>query len=143
MDKIIALADYQNMISPGCHPAKGQFVVTGTTCGDNSIRLGYCVQVRKGRGQFGSDMIFLRHADGTINTHENQCYLRMTDVQVHLARSIFSLMPEDEDYSRGYCCCGKIREVGFVIENSGSVPTPDRPFVITVSREVQNFETGT
>lgn len=135
MEEIIALADYQNMISPGSHPEKGQFVVTGTTCGDNAIRLGYCIQVRKGRGQFGSDMVFLRHPDGTINTHENQFYLRMTDVQVQLARSIFSLMPENEDYSRGYCCCGKIREFGFVGENSDSVTTPDHPFVITVSSE--------
>ncbi|WP_308814838.1 plasmid protein [Serratia marcescens] len=135
MEKIISLVDYQNMISPGNHPSKGQFVVTGTTCSDNAIRLGYCVQVRKGRGQFGSDMIFLRHPDGTINTHENQFYLSMTDEQTLLARSIFSIMPENEDDSRGYCCCGKIREVGFIVENSGSVPTPDHPFVITVSSE--------
>lgn len=135
MEKIIALADYQNMISPGSHPAKGQFVVTGTTRGDNAIRLGYCIQVRKGRGQFGSDMVFLRHPDGTINTHENQFYLSMTDVQIQLARSVFSIMPEDEDDSRGYCCCGKIREFGFVVENSETVPTPDHPFVITVSSE--------
>lgn len=135
MEKIISLVDYQNMISPGNHPSKGQFVITGTTCGDNAIRLGYCVQVRKGRGQFGSDMVFLRHPNGTINTHENQFYFSMTDEQTRLARSVFSIMPENEDDSRGYCCCGKIRELGFIVENSGSVPTPDLPFVITVSSE--------
>ncbi|HEI8868333.1 TPA: plasmid protein [Serratia odorifera] len=130
--QVIGLVDYNKMINPSAHPAQGQFVVTGTTSGDDSKRLGYCVQVRKRRGQFGSDMVFLRHYDGSLCTHENQFYFAMTDEQLGLARSIFTFQPEAEDYSLGFRCCRKILEVGFVIENSASEPMPDSPFLITV-----------
>lgn len=135
--KILELADYQNMISPMTHPAQGQFVTTGPSSGDNSKRLGYCLQVRKRRGQFGSDMVFLRHADGSISTHENQCYIALIEEQFDLATSIFTVLPRDEDYSLGYRCCGGIREIGFVIENSDSTPIPDVPFTITVYDQVK------
>lgn len=133
--KVISLVDWQHMIMPGRYPAQGQFVVTGGVLGggDEAKRIGYCVQIRKGRGQFGSDMVFLRHPDGALITHENQCYIGMTEEQERLARSIFTVLPEDEDYSNGYRCCGKIEEVGFIIENSASEPTPDQPFTIMIS----------
>lgn len=115
---------------------QGCMVVTGAQVGtrDRERLLGYCVQIRKGRGQFGSDMVFLRHTDGSLVTHENQSFFLMTEEQELLAKPLFRELPEDEDYSHGYNCCNKVREVGFVIENSASVPTPDTSFAITVTR---------
>ena len=133
VELILAQVDYDNMIHiAGGHPMEGQFVVTGPTSGGNENRIGYCVQVRKGRGQFHSDMVFLRHIDGTIITHENQCYIGMTKEQERLARSIFNKLPENEDHLQGYRCCGNVLEIGFVIENSVSEPIPDHPFTITI-----------
>lgn len=60
---IVDAADYQRMISHNQNPAFGQFVVAGYNGGPAESRLGYCVQVRKKVGQFGSDIVFLRHAD--------------------------------------------------------------------------------
>ncbi|CAM3961697.1 hypothetical protein [Serratia silvae] len=38
----------------------------------------------------------IRHPDGALITHENQCYIGMTEEQERLARSIFTDLPEDE-----------------------------------------------
>jgi hypothetical protein len=67
-------------------------------------------------------------------THENQGFFLMTAEQELLARPLFEELKEDEDYSHGYLCCDKVQEVGFVVENSASVPSPDTPFAITVTR---------
>lgn len=115
---------------------QGCMVVTGLQLGerDSERRLGFCVQIRKGRGQFGSDMVFIRHTSGKLTTHENQGFFLMTPEQESLARPLFEDLPEDEDYSHGYLCCNKVQEVGFIVENSASEPSPDTPFAITVTR---------
>lgn len=131
IEKIIAMRDPGSMIFKDLKYL--QFVITGmNTDGDLAKRVGYCVQIRKKRGQFGSDMVFLRHADGRLTTHENQSYYAMTPQQEALARQIFDILPEDEEIEKGYMCVDKVHEVGFVIENSASKPSPDTPFSITI-----------
>ncbi|EBU5085886.1 plasmid protein [Salmonella enterica subsp. enterica] len=130
--RIVELADYQRMIRHPGNPAQGQFVVTGPNFKDDSARVGYCVQVRKHVGQFGSDMVFLRHVNGSLTVHENNCYIVMNAEQEALARSVFDVLPEDEEYDKGYRDCEKVHEVGFVVENSASHGTPDIPFAITI-----------
>lgn len=139
--QIIDMCDYTRYVS-GLSSAliqkltQGCMVVTGLQAGarEQERQLGFCVQIRKGRGQFSSDMVFLRHTDGKLITHENQGFFLMTPEQEALARPLFEDLPEDEDYSHGYLCCNKVQEVGFIVENSASVPTPDTPFAITITR---------
>jgi hypothetical protein len=132
--QVLALTDYTKGMYGDRHPAQGQMVVTGQQVGGSTEgRIGYCVQIRKNCGQFGSDMVFLRRPDGGLTTHENQGYYPMTDEQEKLARSLFAELPEDEDYSEGYLCCGKVHELGFLIDHSKSTPTPNTPFNLTVS----------
>lgn len=131
---IVELNDFQRMIGFSGHPEKGQFVVTGPNFQGDHARVGYCVQIRKSVGQFGSDMVFLRHANGSLTTHENQCYCAMNAEQEELARAIFEVLPEDEDYVLGYKDCEKVHEVGFLIENSSSCGTPDAPFAIAITK---------
>lgn len=132
---IIALTDYSHGMLIDKHPQQGQFVVTGPQVG-NALegRIGFCVQVRKGIGVFGSDVVFLRHMDGNLITHENQAYFAMSEEQEGLARSVFESLPEEEDYSCGYRCCNKVHEIGFVIENSKSSPAQVAPVMITVEQ---------
>lgn len=96
----------------------GQFVVTGPIYPRRAVhcQIGYCVQIRTGAGQFGSDVVFLRHADGILTTHENQSYTLVPDEHVHLAQNLFTMLPEDEDFSQGFACTEGIREYGFIIE---------------------------
>lgn len=137
--RIVELNDFERMISYDNTPGQGQFVVTGPNFQGNHARVGYCVQIRKRVGQFGSDMVFLRHANGSLTVHENNCYCGMDAEQEKLARAVFEVLPEDEDYELGYSDCAKVREVGFLIEKSQSRGTPDASFsmVITKRREAQ------
>lgn len=130
---IVDAADYQRMISHNNNPAFGQFVVAGYNGGPAESRLGYCVQVRKKVGQFGSDIVFLRHASGTLTAHENNCYVAVTEEQEALARSVFKLLPDDEEPEKGYSDPAGVHETGFVIEDSASKASTGGPSVaITV-----------
>lgn len=142
LQSITALNDYKNLIRHDSHPEQGQFVVTGPNCGGDIDRVGYCLQVRKGVGQFGSDMILLRHAGGNITVHENQCFFAMNAVQEELARAVFTVLPEQEDYAGGYKDCEKVHEVGFIIEHSASRGSPDTSFSIMImkQKEVSDVE---
>jgi hypothetical protein len=130
---VLEMTDYSKELFGGARlPTQGQMVVTGLHNLSIEKRLGFCVQIRRGCGQFGSDMVFLRHPDGSLTTHENQAYFPMSEKQETLARTLFSDLPEEEDYTHGYSCCAKVHEVGFLIENSKSQPTPNTPFSLTV-----------
>jgi len=132
--QIVALTDYGLSLNFDDKPIEGQFVVTGPQMGGApERRIGFCVQIRKGRGQFGSDMVFLRHPSGILVTHENQGYFAMTEEQERLARPLFDSLPEDEDYSQGYKCCQKVHEVGFVIVDSASQPSPVSTSMMTIT----------
>ncbi|MGR6773625.1 plasmid protein [Pectobacterium brasiliense] len=132
--RIIILNSFQRMIRPSSKLEQGQFVVTGPNFQGDDMHVGYCVQVRKGVGQFGSDIVFLRHSSGSLVAHENQCYGAMNAEQEGLARSVFEVLPEDEEYELGYSDCDKVHEIGFVIEHSNSLGTPDVPFVIAIKK---------
>jgi hypothetical protein len=139
LKQIMALTDYRRRMKdlakaegPGC------FVVTGPQPGWNPLKhVGYCVQVRKQCGQYRSDMVFLRHPDGSLTTHENQSFFAMTAEQEVLAREIFEVLPEDEDFSQGFSCTDKIREIGYVIENSASKASSGHSTVMMTTTEAQ------
>lgn len=133
--QILDLTDYSLGLNCGKHPGQGQLVITGLQAGGVlERRIGFCVQIRRQRGQFGSDMVFLRHPDGMLVTHENQSYFGMTTEQEALARPLFTDLPEDEDYTQGYRCCAKVHEVGFIIEESASQPSPATPTLLTLTQ---------
>jgi hypothetical protein len=104
-------SDAAKHLTPGC------LVVTGPQEQEPNIerRLGYCVQVRLGRFGHDSDEVFLRQTDGTLVSYENQHFYRMTPEQEALARPLFAILPETEDYQRGYSCVDQRHEAGFII----------------------------
>ena len=104
-------SDAAKHLSPGC------LVVTGPQerAPNAERRLGYCVQVRLGRFGPDSDEIFLRQTDGSLVSYENQYFCRMTPEQEALARPLFAMLPESEDYAGGYSCVDEQHEVGFII----------------------------
>lgn len=126
-----------SMITEGAKLQKGQYVMTGHIVGAEVLqrRIGFCVQVRLKRGQFRSDMVFLRHPDGNLVTHENQFFWALTDEQLERAILLFSDKAEDEDYEHGYRCAGGVHEKGFLVSDSDSTPAPDTPFSIIITQE--------
>ncbi|EOZ8645426.1 hypothetical protein ACQWTT_001177 [Acinetobacter baumannii] len=125
LKQIISMLDKESrMVDSDCIQ-QGQFVIAALILPDNALwRVGYITQIRRKVGQFGSDKVFMRLADESLIVHENQAFWRMTSDQEALARQVFTQLPEKEDYSLGYNCTDKIHEVGFIIENSKSVPSP-------------------
>lgn len=102
------------------HPEQYQFVmVAGPMVGqepDINNAVGYCVQVRKGRGQFGSDQVFIRHCDGSMVVHENQGWFALSDEVADRIKPFFELLPGDEDPTKAITYCGEEPEIGFVIQ---------------------------
>lgn len=125
----------------GKNLTRGQFVMTGMQMSSSLEKyVGFCVQVRRGSGQFKSDMVFLRHYDGRLTTHENQSFFSLNEEQEKLAREIFQHLPEDEDYEHGYKCCDGIEEIGFMIEDSKSKGSPATPFSIAITKDDGTIE---
>lgn len=121
LEKVVRINSFYKMISSSDHPSQGQFVVTGPNLIGDYGRVGYCVQVRKGIGMFGSDAVLLRHADGAIIVHENQYYCAMNAEQEALARAVFKVLPEVERYDLGYSDYAGVCEFGFLIKK----PVPE------------------
>lgn len=129
---ILADINYvDNMIGFGSNPGEHQFVMTAAICGPHPIesRIGYCVQVRKKCGAFGSDKVFLRHPNGNLIVHENQSFIAMTEEQEEQARTIFEMLPDEETPDDGYSDESGITETGFLIEASQSQPMQNMPVI--------------
>ncbi len=95
------------------------------------------VQIRLGCGQFGSHMYFLRHADGTLITAENQSFKKVPEQFVEDVESYFSLSNADEEegYRLGYSLNGgKHLEIGFIIEKSSTPASPNTPFSLVITK---------
>lgn len=122
---IVDAIDYQKMIRRDSQPEFGQFVVVGPNFMPLETRLGYCVQVRKKVGQFGSDIVFLRHCQGNLSAHENNSYFAISEEQEQLARTIFKVLPDEEEPEKGYSDADGVHETGFVIEHSASKASTD------------------
>lgn len=122
----------------GPYPKRGQFVIRGAHFATPILqRVGYVTQIRVGSGQFKSDMYFLRLANGSLITSENDVYLPMTVQQEAIARTVFTTTPEQEGFDEdpAYRDCGGVEESGFIVENSNSEPSPDTSFSIMLTTQ--------
>lgn len=91
-----------------------------------TARTGRLVQVRKGCGQFGSDMYFIRRANGVLITGEN-CKLQHSDKDTPVDPADVTTVE--------YSIRGEYPEVGFVVEAPRQPQTPPVAFGVTISRE--------
>lgn len=103
---------------------RGRFMVAGYNGEAALERVGYCVQIRRKQGQFGSDCVWLRLADGRLAIHQNNSYMGITAADEALIRPFFVNLPEDEDYEDGFHIqgCPDSTRTEFIVE-------PDADFV--------------
>ncbi len=142
--KIVESRDWAKMVGIGKHPMPGEYVITGPQVGNLHGQMswckyfGYVVQIRKKAGEFCSDIVLIRHPNGELGRHENQCYFR---VDAELEERIKALFPpgmtpdECEDYSKPYTLGKEYPEIGKIIEANDAGPSvSNRPLMkITVS----------
>lgn len=132
--------DYTAMFSMKKLPSPGQFISTGMQANGNLLKMvGYCVQIRKNIGMFGSHMYLIRHPDGLLTIHENQSYYAMTEEQEKTLRPFFTIVPEQEDFTKAFSLINKqYPEIGFIIEKSDMQEIPE---VTENDTPVKIFET--
>lgn len=96
---------------------KHKFVVAGLQVGGyNPIRLVGCVvQVRKEQGQFGSDIVFLRHSDGDLWTHENQMFWLVKEKYEEELMELFKDHISSDLDNETYTINNKQEASGFII----------------------------
>lgn len=81
--------------------------------------IGYPVQVRKGVGAFGSDVVLIREFDGQLSTWENQGFLLLTKEELETVMPLFKENIEhDKTNKNGYSIGGEHLEKGYIVENS-------------------------
>jgi hypothetical protein len=91
---------------------------------------GRLVQVRKGVGQFGSDIYFIRRLDGKLSTFEN----------VGLIHSKIEYPDQNIDTTESeYTIRQKFPEKGFIIENPKQPQSESPVFGITITSEGVNY----
>ena len=87
--------------------------------------VGRLLQVRRGKGQFGSDIYLIRLADGSLRSFEN----------VGLEHAIDSVpLNADDTTDVEYTIRGKFPESGFIIEEPRQPASPSPVFCVTISR---------
>lgn len=141
--EIVDARDYTRAVRYDQHPEPGEYVITGMQAGNIhgqygwEYYIGYVVQVRKKAGAFGSDMVLLRHPDGTLKRHENQSYYRMDEYWLKNAKSLFpdGMTPDEyEDYSQAYTIGdGKYPEIGKIIEAKDDGPPRDNSPMVMIT----------
>ena len=80
---------------------RGQLLAKGPLVGGAGAerRIGFCVQIRKRAGGFGSDTVLLRHLDGGLTPHTNQFFYTLTDKQESELAPLFAALLEEEDFA--------------------------------------------
>lgn len=146
--EIVDARDYRSMLL-GQLPEIGEYLITGLQMSNHNGQkgwdkyIGYVVQIRKGIGCFGSDMILLRHPYGNLIPHENQCFYRMNEYWENKAKKLFNkgVTPKAEDYTQPYTLGGKYPAVGKIIEPSVTHPEPDNSPLMKITLTRGNGDT--
>lgn len=141
--EIVKARDYHSMIGGFANdmPEIGEYLITGIQQGNLNgelgwqMYIGYVVQIRKKAGAFGSDIILLRHPDGTLGRHENQSYHRVSDYWLKEIKKKFNedITPDNEDYSKPYTLGDKYPETGKIIEPSDNMPVQDNSPMMSIT----------
>ena len=120
------------------YPSYGEVVISGKIQGkphDFDHTIGYVVQIRKGRGQFGSDQYLVSHPTGVLATHENQSFWRVDAELAVDALSRFSPQPKDEGGDTEYTVAEGYPETGYIINLTDNSPINHSPaFGITMQK---------
>jgi hypothetical protein len=118
------------------YPEFGQIVRSGLMQGKDYIfdnAIGYIVQIRKKRGQYGSDQYLVRHPDGSLVVHENQSFWVVDSELGKLALSYFKYPIEEDGTDIEYTIGDGFPETGYIIDfNEGDPVSDSPPFVMSI-----------
>ena len=116
----------------------GIYVATGPQQGGNNSperRIGRVVQVRKEAGDYGSDIVFLRHWTGELWTHTNQAFFKVRDEYTEILNKKFEDILNDPTMDKPntpYTMADGHKKKGFII------PSPIKEGESTPLRDIRN-----
>lgn len=96
----------------------GKFVVTGLQRGEDNTtlrRIGKVVQVRIGADEHGDDQVFLRHSDGVIWIHEDQCFYEINENGQKEIATFYGEFNNLDPAGEAYSVNGKKIKIGFLL----------------------------
>lgn len=100
----------------------GRFVFIGAIQGKETTfenNVGYLVQIREKRGDFGTDQVLVRHPNGNITSHENQFFFSIDHQDAMLMLPYFNTIPGHELIENNFkltFSVNGVKENGFYIE---------------------------
>ena len=119
------------------YPEHGELVISALIQNkeynfDNAV--GYVVQIRKKRGDFGTDQYFLRHCNGKLTVHENQSFYVVPESLVDEALSFFDIKKEEEPKDEIEYIYQGYKETGYIIDfKEGDPVSNDASFIMTTT----------
>jgi len=134
LKKIIDSKDPEFGVGLSTHPEPGRYVITALQHGNHhgergwSMYVGYVCQVRKKAGAFGTDLVLLRHPDGSLGRHENQFYYYVQEPWLSILRAMYQdgmAYGEFDGPELEYTLGGEYPETGAVIEPKEDGPPKD------------------
>lgn len=100
---------------------KDAYVITGMIAGKESIaenRVGRVVQIRLEAGDFGSDLVLLRHRNDSLVPHANQSFYLIPEKFKSYLDEEFKDTYKDDSDAFPYTLQGQESEQGFIIASS-------------------------
>jgi hypothetical protein len=113
--------NFKGIIHKFCESDFGIYVYTGiNNLRNKSIMVGRLVQVRVGSGIGGSDVVLLRHCNNKLSSHENQCFVRITNYEDwDMVNNAFKISEVYNDsYNEEYSISGHNPATGFLVYDS-------------------------
>jgi hypothetical protein len=136
--KILSLKDrYDNKINEFKDSDFGQYVLTWLGP-PKEYMIGKLVQVRLEAGEYGSDMVLLRHADNVLMRHENQSFYRIDSKFYPELDILFKDINKDSIDTEYTIAGGEQPKTGFIIpsEIPDGQSTPMRDIYAAVTYEI-------
>lgn len=126
---------------------KHVYVITGMIAGKPSIaenRVGKVVQVRLEVGDFGSDLVLLRHRNDDLIPHANQSYYLIPEKFKSYLDEQFKDTYEDDADSFPYTLQGKESKQGFIIASpiGEGESTPMRDIKSAINNKLNDMFNG-
>lgn len=119
LKRIVDKMSYVGMINKWDDSHFNEYVITGIQAGPSNInrRVGRIVQVRLKEGAFGTALVFLRHPDGGLTTHENQSFVPLKGEDRKIVEQMFkdNNVCQDDPFNHEYTIAGKYPAKGFII----------------------------
>jgi len=90
--------------------------IMGHVLEDNK-KVGRVVQIRKEAGICGTDCVLIRHYDGSLSSHENQCFYKINKYHKKRMDELFKDSDTDIDHDGDeYTICDKLPATGFIVK---------------------------